>query len=242
MQKEKILICIPTYNEKENISSLIKTIFSFQKDCHILIIDDNSPDGTADIVKEEKDYNKRIFLLERSKKNGLGGAYIKGFKWALKHKYILVFQCDADFSHHPRYIELFLEAFRNGADLVVGSRNIAHGGVENWSLMRRLLSLFGSFYGRMVLGIQVKDLTGGFNAYKLKTLESLDLDSIKSNGYVFQIELKYRSLLKGFKVVEVPIIFKDRVKGNSKMNLGIVLEAVWRVIFLKYTCKKKELT
>lgn len=240
MSEQKLLICIPTYNEKDNILSLISEIFIFQNNCHILVIDDNSPDGTARLIENCPEYKKTVFLLKRVEKKGLGRAYLAGFRWAIKNDYHIVFQCDADFSHDPKYIPNFMKAFANGSELVIGSRNIPEGGVENWSYFRRLLSLFGSFYGRVILGVKIRDLTGGFNAYKISALKSLGLDSIKSNGYVFQIELKYRSSLQKLKIVEIPIIFKDRVMGESKMNLKIVLEAFWHVIYLKFSHRNRK--
>lgn len=237
---EKILICLPTYNERENILSFIKEIFSFLPKAHVVVVDDNSPDGTASLVEESSGYNENLFLIKRTGPRGLGTAYLEGFGWAIKKGYEVVFQCDADFSHNPKYLSPMLEELKKGADLVIGSRNIPGGGVENWSLFRRALSRFGSFYARLVLGLSIKDLTGGFNVYRLSSLKAMDLHAIRSNGYVFQIELKYRAALLRFQIVEFPIIFKDRVYGTSKMNLKIVLEAFWHVIYLRILRKGKK--
>ena len=235
---KKVLICIPTYNEKENILSLVKDILSYQGGAHILVIDDSSPDGTSNIVSQSSLFGKNLFLLKRPGKEGIGKAYLDGFKWALEREYDYIFQCDADFSHNPKYIPEFLEKLNEGFELVIGSRNIEGGGVENWSYFRQILSRFGSFYGRFILGLKIQDLTGGFNAYKKESLEALNLNAVGSNGYVFQIELKYRAYLRGLKVVEIPIIFADRIYGKSKMTSKIVLEAFWHVIYLKLFCRK----
>ncbi len=229
----KILICIPTYNEKENILAIIQKIFFFLPKAHVLVVDDNSSDGTAKLVEESEFYKKSLFLIKRSGKKGLGRAYLEGFSWAIKENYQVVFQCDADFSHNPKYLPFMLEELEKGADLVIGSRNIPGGGVENWSFFRRTLSRFGSFYARSILLVSIQDLTGGFNGYRVAVLKAMDLQAIRSNGYVFQIELKYRASLLGFRLLEFPIVFKDRVHGVSKMNFKIVLEAFWHVIYLR---------
>ena len=240
--KEKVLICIPTYNEKDNIIPLVERIKSESKDLDILVIDDNSPDGTAGLVKKHESYSKNLFLLERQGKKGLGKAYLAGFRWAIRKNYHFVIQCDADFSHNPKYLPEFLKKLRQGYDLVIGSRNIPGGGVSNWGYLRQFISRFGSFYARSILGLSIRDLTGGYNTYRVSALKSLSLDQINSNGYVFQIELKYRSALKQLKIEEIPIIFKDRVYGDSKMNLKIVLEAFWRVLYLKILCKENSVS
>lgn len=237
--KQRTLVCIPTYNEKENILAFISKVFSYEKDFHILVIDDASPDGTARLIEESPLFQKKIFLIKRSGPRGLGKSYLDGFKWAIDHNYTFVFQCDADFSHDPKYMRSFLDELERGSDLVIGSRNIPGGGIENWSYFRKFISKFGSLYGRVILGIKIQDLTGGFNVYKVDSLKKLTLKAIKSNGYVFQIELKYRATLRKFLITEIPITFKDRVLGESKMDLKIILEAFWHVIYLKFLCKEK---
>ena len=231
----KNLVVIPTYNEKENIEKMIAKVFSLKPDFDLLIIDDGSPDGTAQIVKDLQQKNPtKLFLLERQGKQGLGTAYIVGFKWALEKKYDYIFEMDCDFSHNPDDLPRLLNACETGADVAVGSRYCKGGKVKNWPLGRVLMSYFASVYVRMVLWINIKDTTAGFKCYKRKVLETINLDKIKFMGYAFQIEMKYAALQKGFKVVEVPITFVDRIEGASKMSSGIFKEAFIGVIQMRF--------
>jgi dolichol-phosphate mannosyltransferase len=231
----KNLVIIPTYNEKENIEKMIAKVFSLKPDFDLLIIDDGSPDGTAHIVKNLQQTNQsKLFLLERKGKQGLGTAYIVGFKWALEKKYDYIFEMDCDFSHNPDDLPRLLSACENGADVAVGSRYCKGGKVKNWPLGRVLMSYFASVYVRCILWINVKDTTAGFKCYKRKVLETINLDKIKFMGYAFQIEMKYAALQKGFKVVEVPITFVDRIEGASKMSSGIFKEAFFGVIQMRF--------
>ncbi|MBL92745.1 MAG: dolichyl-phosphate beta-D-mannosyltransferase [Myxococcales bacterium] len=226
------LVCIPTYNERENIPSIVKELLHVAP-VDILIIDDNSPDGTgavADLLAAE---DARVHVLHRPGKQGLGKAYLAGFQWALERHYEFIFEMDADFSHQPRYVPEFLRATQDH-DLVLGSRYVPGGGTENWSQLRKFISQGGSLYARTILGLSVKDLTGGFKCFRREVLEAIDLDSVESTGYSFQIELTYRAAQKGFRIKEVPIVFYERVAGNSKMSKDIVLEAVakvWKIRF-----------
>ena len=232
---KKTLVIIPTYNEIENIETILKSVFSQNKSFHVLVVDDNSPDGTADKVKSMQDeYSKQLYLLQRDKKNGLGAAYIAGFKWALEHSYNFIFEMDADFSHNPDdLIKLYDACASNGADIAVGSRYVKGITVVNWPLSRILLSYGASRYVRFITGMKVKDSTAGFICYKRKVLESIALNKIKFVGYAFQIEMKFKAYKKGFKIVEIPVIFKDRIKGKSKMSGSIISEAIFGVISLK---------
>ncbi|UOB16298.1 polyprenol monophosphomannose synthase [Abyssalbus ytuae] len=236
MQKDSLVI-IPTFNEIENIENIIKAVFKLEKAFHILIVDDNSPDGTAIIVKElQKTFNDRLFLEVREEKSGLGTAYIHGFKWALKHNYKFIFEMDADFSHNPSdLIRLYNECAHKGADVAIGSRYIKGVNVVNWPLGRILLSYGASIYVRLITGMKVYDPTAGFICYKSEVIQNIKLDSIQFVGYAFQIEMKFRAWLKKYKIKEIPIIFKDRVKGTSKMNRKIISEAVFGVMSMK--CK-----
>lgn len=229
------LVIIPTYNEIENIETILKSVFSQNKSFHVLVVDDNSPDGTADKVKSMQDeYSEQLHLLQRDKKNGLGAAYIAGFKWALEHSYNFIFEMDADFSHNPNdLIKLYDACASNGADIAVGSRYVKGITVVNWPLSRILLSYGASRYVRFITGMKVKDSTAGFICYQRKVLESINLDKIKFVGYAFQIEMKFKAYKKGFKIVEIPVIFKDRIKGKSKMSGSIISEAIFGVISLK---------
>jgi len=224
------LIVIPTYNERDNLVELLKIIYSEVKDIHILIVDDNSPDGTGNLVKElmTDTYKEQLFLLQRAGKLGLGTAYIAGFKWALAHKYNYIFEMDADFSHNPKYLKAFIKAAES-CDLVLGSRYITGGGVTNWNLMRRIISRGGSLYSRIILGLPFMDLTGGFKCFRREVLEKINLDDVRSNGYSFQIELTYRAFLKNFRIKEVPIVFEERAAGKSKMSRKIFAEAILMV-------------
>ncbi len=233
MKNGKLLVVIPTYNEAENIESIIRKILEVDKSVDILVVDDDSPDGTPKIVEEISKSEPRVkLLLRKNKPKGLGRAYVDGFKWAIENNYSYVLEIDADFSHDPGEIPNFLKALEE-SDVVVGSRYLGGIRVLNWDLKRLLLSLFGSFYARVVTGLKLTDLTGGFNAYKTEVLEAINLDKIDSNGYSFQIELKFRSFVKGFKIKEIPIVFREREKGESKMNKNIIFEAALECIKLR---------
>lgn len=227
------LVIIPTYNEIENIGNMINKVFQIS-DYHLLIIDDNSPDGTSILVKElQKKFPERLFILERSGKLGLGTAYIMGFKWAIENKYDYIFEMDADFSHNPEDLVRLRKKCENGADLVIGSRYKSGVNVVNWPMGRVMMSYFASAYVRFITGLPVCDTTAGFKCYKRIVLETIELDKIKFKGYAFQIEMKFTAWKIGFKVEEVPIIFTDRKEGHSKMSGGIFNEAFWGVIKLK---------
>ncbi len=229
------LVIIPTYNEKENIEKILRFVFNLPKLFHVLIIEDNSPDGTADIVKRlMKEFPDKLFIEERKGKLGLGTAYIHGFKWALARNYEYIFEMDADFSHNPAdLIKLYEASKREGADLVVGSRYIKGVNVVNWPMGRILMSYYASAYVRFVTRIKVRDTTAGFVCYTRKVLEAINLDRIRFIGYAFQIEMKYTTWKLGFKVFEEPIIFTDRTEGQSKMSSGIFKEAILGVISLR---------
>jgi dolichol-phosphate mannosyltransferase len=232
---ERCLIIIPTYNERNNLAQLAATIYR-QGPFHLLIVDDNSPDGTGQLADElAAQYAGRFHVLHRAGKLGLGTAYIEGFRWGLAHGYDLLFEMDADFSHDPRHLPQFLAAIHKGADLVLGSRYIAGGGTRNWSLLRRFISRGGSLYAQVILGLPLRDLTSGFKCFRRRVLETLDLDRIRSNGYGFQIEVTYRAYRRGFRIVETPIIFVDRRVGKSKMSRKIVYEAIFMVWQLRFT-------
>lgn len=229
------IVIIPTYNEKENVENIIRAVLGQEKSFHILIIDDGSPDGTASIVKHlQIEFFDCLFLIEREGKLGLGTAYIAGFKWAVGHKYDYIFEMDADFSHNPADLQRLYDAcVKEGADVAVGSRYCNGVNVVNWPLGRVLMSYFASVYVRVITGMKIKDTTAGFKCYKRRVLEAIDLDKIHFKGYAFQIEMKYTAFLKGFKIVEVPIIFINRVLGVSKMNSSIFGEALFGVLQLK---------
>lgn len=229
------LVIIPTYKEKENIKSIIVAVFALEKDFDILIIDDNSPDGTADVVKElMKEFRQRLFIIEREGKLGLGTAYITGFKYALEHQYDYIFEMDADFSHNPRDLQaLYNACAKKGFDMAVGSRYASGVNVVNWPMGRVLLSYFASIYVQIVTGMSIKDSTAGFICYKREVLETINLDKIHFVGYAFQIEMKFTAWKFGFKIHEVPIIFTNRVLGESKMSTGILNEAVFGIIKMK---------
>jgi dolichol-phosphate mannosyltransferase len=224
----KTLIIIPTYNELDNLPRLLPEVLSKNEEINILIVDDNSPDGTAAFVENEMKDNDRIHLIKRSSKQGLGTAYIAGFKYALQNNFELIFEMDADFSHDPKEIPKFLEEIKN-SDLVIGSRYINGVNVINWPMRRLLLSSFANVYTRIITGMPIHDATGGFKCFRRKVLESINLDQVRSNGYAFQIEMNFKAWKKGFKVKEIPIIFVDRMKGQSKMSKKIVREAVTMV-------------
>ncbi|HFS67703.1 MAG TPA: polyprenol monophosphomannose synthase [Flavobacteriia bacterium] len=232
------LVIIPTYNEKENIAEIIPYVFTLKRNFDILVVDDNSPDGTAKIVEAlQTDYPGKLHLLNRDKKEGLGKAYIAGFQWALANKYDYIFEMDADFSHPPKSLEQLLEVLETDqADVSVGSRYLKGKiNVVNWDLKRILLSYFASIYVRLITGMPVKDTTAGFVGYKRQVLESFDFDKIEFVGYAFQIEMKYKAWKKGFKIKEIPIIFTDRIKGKSKMHGGIITEAIWGVLKMRFS-------
>ncbi len=229
------LVIIPTYNEKENIEKIIRFVFNLEKVFHVLIIEDNSPDGTADIVKRlMKEFPDKLFIEERKGKLGLGTAYIHGFKWALARNYQYITEMDADFSHNPSDLLKLYDACANqGADLAVGSRYIHGVNVVNWPMGRILMSYYASAYVRFVTRIKVRDTTAGFVCYTRKVLEAINLDKIRFIGYAFQIEMKYTAWKLGFKIKEVPIIFTDRTEGTSKMSSGIFKEAILGVISIR---------
>ena len=224
----KILAISPTYNEKKNISELINRISQLPLEVDLLIVDDNSPDGTADIVKDIMIQNKNTHILKREKKLGLGTAYCEGFQWALDRGYDLIVQIDADLSHNPDDILRMVEMSKS-SDLVIGSRYIGGVNVINWPMRRLLLSYFANLYANFIIRFPIKDSTGGFKCFHRKVLESIDLKTINSQGYSFQIEMNFLAWVKGFKIQEIPIVFTDRTVGESKMNRGIVIEAIWMV-------------
>ncbi|CAM3972194.1 MULTISPECIES: polyprenol monophosphomannose synthase [Flavobacterium] len=231
----KSIVVIPTYNEIENIESIINAVFSLETPFHVLIVDDNSPDGTSKKVQElQKIYNDRLFLEVRTKKAGLGTAYVHGFKWSLSNDYDYIFEMDADFSHNPKDLERLLSACKNDkADVAIGSRYSTGVNVVNWPLNRVLMSYFASVYVKIITGMKIHDATAGFICYNKEVLKNIKLDRIKFIGYAFQIEMKYRAYVKKYNIVEVPIIFTDRTKGVSKMSGSIIREAVFGVIMLR---------
>ena len=230
----KKLVIIPTYNEKENIENIISAVFGFHEDFHVLVVDDSSPDGTGEIVQRmQQQFPNQLFLNIRKVKDGLGKAYIHGFKWALENGYDYIFEMDADFSHNPSDLIKLYEACKN-ADMSIGSRYSKGVNVVNWPMGRVLLSYGASIYVRTVLGMPIHDTTAGFVCFSRKVLEEIGLDEVKLKGYGFQIEMKFRAFKKGFKIVEVPIIFTNRELGESKMNGGIIHEAVFGVLNLKW--------
>lgn len=228
------IVIIPTYNEIENIEKIVHAVFQLPSNFHLLIVDDNSPDGTANkVVELQKTYADKLFLEVRQKKSGLGTAYVHGFKCALNRNYDYIYEMDADFSHNPNDLEKLYQACKNGADLAIGSRYSKGVNVVNWPLNRVLLSYFASVYVKMITGMKIHDATAGFICYRRKVLETINLDKIKFVGYAFQIEMKYRAFVKKFKIEEVPIIFTDRTLGKSKMSGAIIREAVFGVIMLR---------
>ena len=232
----KNLVIIPTYNEIENIDKMVRTVLSLPRAFELLIVDDGSPDKTAEQVKTlQKEFVGKLHLQERKGKLGLGTAYIHGFKWALAQEYDYIFEMDCDFSHDPKDLIRLLEACENGADVAVGSRYCKGGQISNWPVGRILMSYFASVYVRLVLWIPVKDTTAGFKCYRKKVLQTIALDSVKFMGYAFQIEMKYRAFKKGFKITEVPILFTDRVLGVSKMSTKIFKEAFLGVLQMRFS-------
>jgi dolichol-phosphate mannosyltransferase len=224
-------VCLPTYNERENLEAMLRALEPLG--VHVLVVDDNSPDGTGEIADRLAGELDFVSVLHRERKEGLGPAYLAGFRRALADGAELVLELDCDFSHNPSDVPRLVAACESGADLALGSRYVAGGGTENWGLGRRIVSWGGSFYARALLGVGVRDLTGGFKCYRRRVLETIDLDAIDSKGYAFQIETTYRTLRKGFRVVEVPINFVDRTAGHSKMSRSIFLEAVVKVPLLR---------
>jgi dolichol-phosphate mannosyltransferase len=229
----RAVVCLPTYNERENLEPMLRALGD--KDVRVLVIDDGSPDGTGELADRLAAELGYVEVLHREHKEGLGPAYLAGFKHALAGGAELVLEMDCDFSHDPKDVPRLIGAVESGADVALGSRYARGGGVRNWGLVRRFISAGGSFYARVILGVTVRDLTGGFKCYRRQVLETIDLDAVTSKGYAFQIETTYRALRKGFTVVEVPITFVDRVVGGSKMSKAIVVEAVWKVPLLKLT-------
>jgi len=229
------LVIIPTFNEIENIEAITKTVFDLKKDFDVLVVDDNSPDGTAQNVRElQKQFENRLFLEVRTEKSGLGTAYIHGFKWALARNYDFIFEMDADFSHKPSDLLRLHRTCLNGADVAVGSRYKKGINVVNWPLGRILLSYGASFYVKLITGMKIHDPTAGFVCYRRRALEAINLDAVRFIGYAFQIEMKFRAYLKGLKIEEVSIIFTDRINGKSKMSSKIVWEAIFGVIIMKF--------
>ena len=229
------IVIIPTYNEIENIESIVRAVFALHKSFHILVVDDNSPDRTADkVIALQKEFANQLFIEQRTKKAGLGTAYVHGFKWALARDYEFIFEMDADFSHNPNDLEKLHDACHfEGANVAIGSRYVTGVNVVNWPLSRVLLSYFASVYVRMITGMKIMDATAGFICYHRKVLESINLDKIKFIGYAFQIEMKYRAFSKNFIIQEVPVIFTDRTKGQSKMSSSIIKEAIFGVLSLR---------
>ncbi len=236
MQATDSIVIIPTYNEKENIGNIIRAVFGLEKCFHVLVIDDGSPDGTADIVKSmQREFPERLFLIERRGKLGLGTAYIAGFKWAIERKYDYVFEMDADFSHNPNDLpRLYAACAVEGYDVAIGSRYVSGVNVVNWPMGRVLMSYFASKYVRIVTGLNIHDTTAGFVCYRREVLETIRLDNIRFKGYAFQIEMKYTAYKFKFKIKEVPVIFINRELGTSKMNSSIFGEAIFGVIRLRW--------
>lgn len=231
------IVIIPTYNEKENAEAIVRTVMALEHDFHVLIVDDGSPDGTAKIIKNlMPEFEGRLHLEERKGKLGLGTAYIHGFKWALARSYEFIFEMDADFSHNPQdLVRLRMACFQDGADMAIGSRYVVGVNVVNWPMGRVLMSYFASYYVRLITGMQINDTTAGFKCYRSIVLKTIDLNKIDFVGYAFQIEMKFLTWKYGFNIVEVPIIFTDRTKGESKMSKGIFKEAVLGVLQMKIT-------
>lgn len=230
----RALIIVPTYNELENLPLLVEAVFAVVPDVHILVVDDGSPDGTGRLADRLASEDARISVLHRKGKLGLGTAYIAGFRWALERDYPYIFEMDADFSHQPKYLLDLLAAVEGGADLALGTRYIRGGGTEGWGPLRQLISRGGNLYARGVLWLPFHDLTGGFKCFSRRVLETIDLAAVRSEGYAFQIELTYRAHKAGFRIAEVPIVFPDRTRGESKMSGNIVREAMINVVRLRF--------
>ncbi|HWR82280.1 MAG TPA: polyprenol monophosphomannose synthase [Candidatus Deferrimicrobium sp.] len=229
---QRVLVIFPTYNERDNIEKIVHAVLPMDARVHVLVVDDNSPDGTGDIADRLAQEESKVHVLHRAKKEGLGQAYIAGFKWAIERKYDYIFEMDADFSHGPEYIRDFLREIKQH-DLVIGSRYISGVNVINWPISRLLLSYFANVYTRLVTGLPLRDATGGFKCFRREVLETIDLDGVHSTGYSFQIEISMRAWKRGFRIKEIPIIFVDRRAGHSKMSKKIVREAVWMVWWLR---------
>jgi dolichol-phosphate mannosyltransferase len=225
----RILIVTPTYNEKENLEVFLQGVFGVRSDVHVLVVDDNSPDGTGVLADRLAEEDSRVQVMHRPGKLGLGSAYLDAFRWGLEQGYDVLMEMDTDLSHDPAYLPAFVEAVEQGADVVIGSRNIPGGGVEGWGPGRHFLSKGGSLYSRLILGVRVRDLTSGYKAFRREVLEAIDLNEVGSEGYSFQVELTYRALRRGFRVHEVPIVFVDRRAGQSKMSRKIFVEAVMMI-------------
>jgi dolichol-phosphate mannosyltransferase len=234
----KKIIVVPTYNERDNIVGLMATVFGVVPDSYVLVVDDGSPDGTAELVEQFQKNEARVFLLKRTAKNGLGAAYVAGFKWALERGYEFISEMDADWSHPPRYLKE-MHRLSETNDFVIGSRYVKGGGSVNWSFFRKLISRFGSLYSRLILGVAINDFTGGFNGWHARVLNLINLDTMMSDGYSFQIELKYRAARLGFKFSEFPIMFEERREGESKMSAAIVREAIWKVWSIRFHAKSR---
>ncbi|MEG2150747.1 MAG: polyprenol monophosphomannose synthase [Bacteroidaceae bacterium] len=235
MQEPDSIVIIPTYNEKENIEKIIRTVFNLEKEFNVLVIEDGSPDGTAAIVKTlQKEFQDRLFMIERKGKQGLGTAYITGFRWAIEHQYDYIFEMDADFSHNPNDLLRLYEACAvKGGDVAIGSRYVSGVNVVNWPMGRVLMSYFASKYVRMITGLPIADTTAGFKCYRRQVLETINLSKIRFKGYAFQIEMKFTAYKCGFNIMEVPVIFVNRELGTSKMDSSIFGEAIFGVIKLK---------
>ena len=230
---ERYLVCVPTYNERANLPLIVPAILEQDPRLEVLVIDDSSPDGTGEVADTLAAENPRVHVLHREAKEGLGRAYLAGFRWALDRGYEFILEMDADFSHDPKFLPLFIEASRQ-ADLVIGSRYKQGVNVINWPISRLLLSLGANQYARMITGLPISDSTGGFKCFRREVLAAIDFSRVRSNGYAFQIEMSYRAWRKGFRIVEIPIVFTDRVEGQSKMSKRIVREAVWMVWSLRF--------
>lgn len=228
---ERALVLLPTYNEKDNVEKITRQILAVDPRIEVLVVDDNSPDGTGDIVDRLAAENPRIQIMHRAGKQGLGRAYIAGFKWGIEKRYDYILEMDADFSHQPKYLADHLKNIE-GCDISLGSRYIKGGGVENWPKIRWAISYYANVYSRVVTGLPVRDATGGFKCFRRKVLESLDLDSVRSNGYSFQIEVSFKAWLHGFRIREIPIVFVEREAGHSKFSKRIIYEAVFMVLYL----------
>jgi dolichol-phosphate mannosyltransferase len=235
----RALIIVPTYNEAENVREICEGLLAALPVADVLFVDDNSPDGTGAILDEMAAANPRVHVMHRAGKLGLGTAYVEGFGWGLAREYEYLFEMDADGSHDPKYLPQMLALAEDGADVVVGSRNVPGGGTVNWGFGRNLLSKGGSFYARTILGIDVRDVTAGFICWRRHALESIDLPTVDSNGYSFQIEMKYRAIRRGFRIVETPIVFEDRRVGQSKMSRAIVAEALLKVWALRFDPRRR---
>ena len=229
---ERLLVVVPTYNERPNLSLVVPAILQQDPRIEVLVVDDNSPDGTGQLADELAASTPRVHVLHRPSKSGLGKAYLAGFQWALANRYDLIFEMDADFSHDPRFLGDFVRAAAN-ADLVIGSRYRTGVNVINWPISRLLLSIGANEYARWITGLPLADSTGGFKCFRREVLEAIDFEKVRSNGYAFQIEMSFRAWKKGFRLVEIPIVFTDRVEGQSKMNKRIVREAIWMVWWLR---------